>query len=1350
MADNVENLLLRITAEDDATDELTGLAAALAAIDHADATPEIEVGGIVGATAELTGFAAACKALDDTEISPDVDLTQLELFGKALDGLATRTFSGKFMKEAAGAFAPFADFGEQTQLDLQVDTTEVEQAQVELEGFVALLAADELVQPVEIDVEVQFQEASAGIALIKAQLALLGADTTEVDVKVQKEGFERDLAGLQERLVAVQGIMQEVGAQVIHPGIELEEGKVLAQIATIENKLDDLTKTRQIDIEAYRAPLQAELAALQAKLDEIEANHPEITLDVDDQRLARIQAEVAAFEADSAEKTLNLDTSEATMELAGFRAALLGLPDPEIDMEVNLPQMELFAQAADEATRSFKGRFMKDVMGDFTTAFQEQMKMFSDEEFTTTVDVEVDGIAESSAQLALFAAEAAALDGKDVTVDVNVDRKGMISQAAGAISGLLSSLAGAASGLASFAGEGTALGGAFAKVGEQLAGVTVNLGAFGARLGPIIAGVIVLIAIIGTALVGAFALLGVAIGGAIVFAGGLAIALGGALLPAVAALIPVFLAFQAVLGVIAAEQQEATHATEEAAQAHRDAVLYARQHADAERNLADALRGFADAQKSSAQGIADAHRDEQSAVERLASATVAAYREMEDAIEAASDAVLTFQRAQLTSERADLNIKLAKDALKDFRKEMGLAGKDFDASFKEFEDTGFDPTKLNKALASIKPGKELKGDDQLKLQGLILDVKDANLRKKEAIDGVDDATRNLNRTEEKAAQFQREGIAASEQYQSALKGVADARRAVARAHETGSAREAAASRAVADARRQLSRLENDRVYQKQHGNVKKSTELTKNLSKEELHLLNSVKRVWKELKRAFGPATATIIDAIADGLISMRPTIDAMRGPLKTLGKAFGQAIGDFFKLLASPEVRDSFITLITSAAQLAPLIGSVFGSLLKILLRIAVAAMPFLIEGMKALDAFLKGFANDNGVSTFADLFEKMRPLFTKLLGLGLKLGEIILQFLVDAAPYAGQFLDLLTQLADQFLTWLQSDEGQAELQYFFETVIPLVMKLAQFLGPLILFFLRLTEALGPLVGIFFDVLTVVFDLLNTFTLLAGVIVNALGQAFGWLTGALASLVGTITGFIDKFGLAGANLIGGLIKGIEDKAGDLWEAFKGFFSGIWDKITGWWGVSSPSTKMIELAGEIIQGLIDGITSLATTVWNAFKSLFKIDIAAIVTKFYNYGVKAVNGIINGIKSIASKVWNAISGLFDGFDFTAIITKFFDLGKDIVTGLINGIKGLPGAVLHAGEDLAKGAWEGAKDFLHMGSPSKLFYDVGVDVGKGFELGVKASGDKARIGARFNPEVATSVDLLQFQPRARALV
>jgi hypothetical protein len=208
------------------------------------------------------------------------------------------------------------------------------------------------------------------------------------------------------------------------------------------------------------------------------------------------------------------------------------------------------------------------------------------------------------------------------------------------------------------------------------------------------------------------------------------------------------------------------------------------------------------------------------------------------------------------------------------------------------------------------------------------------------------------------------------------------------------------------------------------------------------------------------------------------------------------------------------------------------------------------------------------------------------------------------------------------------------------------------------------------------------------------------------------------------------------VVSSREDKAGDLWEAFKGFFSGIWDKITGWWGVSSPSTKMIELAGEIIQGLIDGITSLATTVWNAFKSLFKIDIAAIVTKFYNYGVKAVNGIINGIKSIASKVWNAISGLFDGFDFTAIITKFFDLGKDIVTGLINGIKGLPGAVLHAGEDLAKGAWEGAKDFLHMGSPSKLFYDVGVDVGKGFELGVKASGDKARIGARFNPEVATS--------------
>lgn len=1151
MADNEEDLLLRITAEDEAEDELAGLAAALAALDRVEANPDIEVEGLPGAMAELAGFAAACEALDDKEIKPDVDLTQLELFGKMLDSLNTRTFKGGFFKDIAGAFTQFAPHGEQLSLDVDVDTSEIATAQAEILGF---------------------------------------------------------------------------------------------------------------------------------------------------------------------------------------------------------------------------------------------------------------------------AAACEAVDAQDINVDVDVDRRGTLGRVMGGLAALPSLFSNATEGASTLGGAAKGLWSGFESVLEPIKGVTVNIGSFGARMGPIVAIVLLLAGVIATTLVGAIALLGVAVAGAIVFIGGLAVALAGALLPAIGALIPVMLSFKKVLEVLQAQQQEEAKAAETAAQKHREAVQYNRQHADAVRALQEAIRSQNQTQQQTSQAIADAHSRERLSVQSLRDATVSAYQEMEDAIEDASDAQRSFQTAQLSLERANLGIEQANQNLKDFRKETGTAGKSLDGMFKKFTDVDFRGN-MDDLISGVEDasGQDLDTDSELRMKDLVLSTKEAYDRKKQAIDGVSDAQRTANRAEEKAADFRKNGIGASDTYTAALRAVRDARRDVTRAEVTGAEREAAALRSVQEARRNVKRIETDRGAQIQQDNLTKSKQLTDNLSDSQLTLLGSVKRLWAAFQDAFGPSTDALVSGIASGLDALTPVLRNMKGPLTLLGQALGGAITAFATLLATPEMQNLFSQLIAGATALAPLIGTVFGELFKILLNIAVAAMPFLVAAMKAFGDFLKGFEDTHGIEFFAFLFDKMEPLFSTLLDLALVLGEALLDFLIAVAPYAEDFVKAITDLAEQFVIWLSSDKGQAELRYFFETVIPLALQLIEAAKNIFFFFLRLTEALGPAFGVVLDLFNVLMDVVNTAILMGGVFTNAAGRIFGGFTGALDDVVSAVTGFIDEMTLAGADIIDGLIDGISGAASSVWNAIKGFFDDLWTSITGWWGIASPSTKMLQLGKDIIQGLINGIASLAGAVWDKIRGLFNFNIGPILTKFYNFGRRVVNKVLGGVEAVADKVrgalrgiwriaigpivtrffnfgkrivnsvirgvravynavwgaikrvftltigpiatrfynfgrrvvnrvisgvkslvstaWNTLKSIFN-IDISGPISKFYEFGKNIVQGFINGVKSLAGSAVDSVKNIAKDAWSGAKGILGIGSPSKVFYGIGVDVGKGFELGVKSTAGRIQSGLQ-SPLRAPSV-------------
>lgn len=77
----------------------------------------------------------------------------------------------------------------------------------------------------------------------------------------------------------------------------------------------------------------------------------------------------------------------------------------------------------------------------------------------------------------------------------------------------------------------------------------------------------------------------------------------------------------------------------------------------------------------------------------------------------------------------------------------------------------------------------------------------------------------------------------------------------------------------------------------------------------------------------------------------------------------------------------------------------------------------------------------------------------------------------------------------------------------------------------------------------------------------------------------------------------------------------------------------------------------------------------------------------------------------------------------IITELNQIGEDAVAGLLNGLKSKDAQLQAAAKSLGQSLISFLKGILGIASPSKVFRDIGDDVGKGFELGAVASMDKA---------------------------
>lgn len=154
----------------------------------------------------------------------------------------------------------------------------------------------------------------------------------------------------------------------------------------------------------------------------------------------------------------------------------------------------------------------------------------------------------------------------------------------------------------------------------------------------------------------------------------------------------------------------------------------------------------------------------------------------------------------------------------------------------------------------------------------------------------------------------------------------------------------------------------------------------------------------------------------------------------------------------------------------------------------------------------------------------------------------------------------------------------------------------------------------------------------------------------------------------------------------------------------------------------------IITTVFNAVASFVSAVWNKIYGIISGIVKKLINFFapafrwlYDKGVAIVKGLASGISSAAQAVWNAIKAVSDriGKFFAGAGKWLYDVGKSIVQGLINGIKSMVQAVSDTAGKIGNAVKDKVKGLLGIHSPSTVFAQIGVDIGRGMAKGISNS-------------------------------
>lgn len=443
----------------------------------------------------------------------------------------------------------------------------------------------------------------------------------------------------------------------------------------------------------------------------------------------------------------------------------------------------------------------------------------------------------------------------------------------------------------------------------------------------------------------------------------------------------------------------------------------------------------------------------------------------------------------------------------------------------------------------------------------------------------------------------------------------------------------------------------------------------------------------------------------------------ALEGAQIAISDKISPSLRDFVKL--GSEGLSEFTKTLKSGDMVGA-IGSL-GETIGLLAAEAIKRVPDLIRAGFAL---LQGLVT--GISTAASQIDFKYAVVPLILGLSYKLREAakglttigldILQSIGNGINENESYLSGIISVLFENLYGIITDNVPVLLEAGLEAITRLGEGIGEglpdFLENTVLpFALQASEYLREQAGNFVDV--GIEFILN----IAQGLMDSLPTLLEQLPQIVINVAGVINDNAPKLIAGGIKLIEMLITGIINAVPTLIANFPQIFQAV---LAVW-----SALNWIDLGTKVINFIKTGINNLFTQIPNTLKSIGNKAIEFFKSvNWANTGSQVINFIKSGVMGLFSAIPSALTSIGHAAVSAFKSIDWFDLGANIIRGVVNGISSNVGAIVDAARGAAKRAFEAAKNFLGIESPSKLFRDqVGKMIDEGLAIGIDRNAEDA---------------------------
>lgn len=246
--------------------------------------------------------------------------------------------------------------------------------------------------------------------------------------------------------------------------------------------------------------------------------------------------------------------------------------------------------------------------------------------------------------------------------------------------------------------------------------------------------------------------------------------------------------------------------------------------------------------------------------------------------------------------------------------------------------------------------------------------------------------------------------------------------------------------------------------------------------------------------------------------------------------------------------------------------------------------------------------------------------------------------------------------------------------------------------------------------------------------------LISAIPGMLGDLSGMLIQELNHVSEHTDQLVAFAVDVVTGLVTGFAQAAPNLAVAAVNLAMSLAQSLISfdWIGTATAMIQNIRNHFDsfaqsqfgsdqsVILGIIQGINNTVSQLREKAADLVKTVLSTIIQnlpQIISAGVQLVGqlviGLLQSIPDIISSTDQLIRSVISAFSEV----DWGSLGRDIINGIISGLSQLLPNLVESAKNVAQSAWETAKGWLGINSPSKKFAELGLYSAEGFAEGMQ---------------------------------